>query len=244
MRFLRSVLFFIFMLALTPPYALFCLAVFPFMNANTRYRVVSGWNHAVIWAGWVLCGMRYRYIGREHFKEVGNDPVVLLSKHQSAWETIALLAHAPRPLCFVFKRELLWVPFFGWTLGMLKMVHINRKEGIRAFASVVKQGKQRMSEGAWMLMFPEGTRTAPGTQGEYKGGGTRIAMAAGAWIIPIAHNAGHCWPKNSFLKYPGEITVSIGPPISTQGKTADQLNKEVETWIETEMRRIDPNSYL
>jgi 1-acyl-sn-glycerol-3-phosphate acyltransferase len=150
----------------------------------------------------------------------------------------------PRPLCYVFKRELLYVPFFGWALGMLKMVHINRKDGANAFASVARQGKERMADGAWMIMFPEGTRTPVGAPNpRYKSGGARFAVDTGAWVLPIALNSGRLWPRNAFLKHPGLITVSVGPAISSAGKTSDQLNREVQTWIETEMRRIDADSY-
>ncbi|WP_313819332.1 lysophospholipid acyltransferase family protein, partial [Cupriavidus sp.] len=154
------------------------------------------------------------------------------------------VALMPKPLCFVFKRELLFVPFFGWALGMLKMVHINRKEGTRAFASAARQGRERLSEGAWIIMFPEGTRTRAGQENpRYKSGGARLAVETGAWVIPMAVNSGRVWPRNSFLKYPGLITISIGMPIPSANKTADVLNQEVEAWIEAEMRRIDPESY-
>jgi 1-acyl-sn-glycerol-3-phosphate acyltransferase len=168
---------------------------------------------------------------------------VLLSKHQSAWETLAFPALMPKPLCYVFKRELLFVPFFGWTMGMLKMVHIDRRQGKDAFASVARQGRERMAEGAWVIMFPEGTRTPAGKQGKYKSGGARFAVAAGAPVVPIAHNAGHVWPRKSFLKYAGIVTMSIGRPIDTTGLTADEVNARVERWIEEEMRRIDPDAY-
>jgi 1-acyl-sn-glycerol-3-phosphate acyltransferase len=170
--------------------------------------------------------------------------VVLLSKHQSAWETIAYVATMPRPLCYVFKRELLYVPFFGWALGLLKMVHINRKDGTNAFVSVARQGKERLADGSWIIMFPEGTRTRTGDpKPRYKSGGARLAVDTGAWVIPIAHNSGRVWPRNSFLKYPGLITLSVGPAIASAGKTGDQLNREVQAWIEAEMRRIDADSY-
>ncbi len=149
----------------------------------------------------------------------------------------------PRRLCYVFKRELLYVPFFGWALGLLKMVHIDRKQGRDAFASVTLQGRARMDKGAWVIMFPEGTRTPVGTQSKYKTGGARFACATGAPVVPIAHNAGHVWPRNSFLKYPGIVTVSIGKPIDVAGLTPEEVNARVERWIETEMRRIDPASY-
>jgi 1-acyl-sn-glycerol-3-phosphate acyltransferase len=168
---------------------------------------------------------------------------VLLSKHQSAWETIAFPALMPKPLCYVFKRELLYIPFFGWALGLLKMVHIDRKQGKDAFVSVIRQGRERLADGSWVIMFPEGTRTPVGRSGKYKTGGARFAIGAQAPVVPIAHNAGRVWPRNAFTKNPGIVTVSIGPPIDSTGLTPDQLNRRVELWIEAEMRRIDPTAY-
>lgn len=205
--------------------------------------MIRGWAWPIIRLADKLCGIRYHFKGWEHCTALMDKPVIVLSKHQSAWETIAFVAFFPKRLCYVFKRELLLVPFFGWILGLLRMVHINRSAGTRAFQSVVTQGKQRLSEGAWIIMFPEGTRTASGTQGYYKTGGARLAVTTQAFVIPIAHNAGRCWPRKSMLKYPGTITVSIGPPISSQNKTPEQLNHEVQTWIEKEMRIIDSESY-
>ncbi|PCE28294.1 1-acyl-sn-glycerol-3-phosphate acyltransferase [Paraburkholderia acidicola] len=240
MRFLRSLLLLIFFVVYTPPYAIACFIVFPFLRADRRYWMVTGWCRSTVFAARWLNGIKYRIEG---FENLPNGPAVLLSKHQSAWETFAFPALMPRPLCYVFKRELLFVPFFGWTLGMLKMVHIDRKEGKNAFDSVTRQGKARMEEGAWVIMFPEGTRTPTGKQGKYKTGGPRFAIATGAPVVPIAHNAGRVWPRNSFFKYPGIVTVSIGKPMDTTGLTPDEVNTRVETWIEAEMRRIDPEAY-
>ncbi|MBY4898896.1 1-acyl-sn-glycerol-3-phosphate acyltransferase [Cupriavidus sp. AU9028] len=244
MIFIRSLLFALFLLVWTPPYACACFIAFPFMNAEGRYRFVRGWPRTVIAGARLICGIDYRIEGHEHLDAVLDKPVVLLSKHQSAWETVALVATMPKPLCFVFKRELLFVPFFGWALGMLRMVHIDRKDGSRAFASAVRQGRQRLAEGAWIIMFPEGTRTPSGLENpRYKSGGARLAVETGALVVPIAINSGRLWPRNSFLKYPGTITISIGPAISPANKVADQLNQEVARWIERDMRRIDPDSY-
>ncbi|WP_206955834.1 lysophospholipid acyltransferase family protein [Trinickia acidisoli] len=240
MRFIRSLLLFVYFIVYTAPYATACFIAFPFMNAERRYWMAVGWCRSTVAVVRYLNGIRYRIEGAENLPE---GPAVLLSKHQSAWETVAFPAIMPRPLCYVFKRELLYVPFFGWALGMLKMVHIDRKEGKYAFASVVKQGRLRMSEGAWVIMFPEGTRTPVGKQGKYKTGGARFAIDSGAPVVPIAHNAGHVWPRNSFIKYAGTVTVSIGKPIESAGLTPDQLNTRVEAWIEAEMRRIDPDAY-
>jgi 1-acyl-sn-glycerol-3-phosphate acyltransferase len=239
-RFLRSLLLFIYFIVYTIPYATACFIAFPFLNADRRYWMAVGWCRSTVFVVRWLNGIRYRIEGAENLPQ---GPAVLLSKHQSAWETLAFPAIMPRPLCYVFKRELLYVPFFGWALGMLKMVHIDRKEGTYAFASVVRQGRKRMSEGAWVIMFPEGTRTKVGALGKYKTGGARFAIDSGAPVVPIAHNAGRVWPRNSFIKYPGTVAVSIGKPIASAGLTPDELNTRVEAWIEAEMRRIDPNAY-
>lgn len=244
MIYLRSTLHLLFMVVFTPPYAIMCMLSFPFLGPHKRFSMVVGWARVIIFMGTVICGMRYTFKNRERLDRARDLPVVLLSKHQSAWETVFFVATMPRPLCYVFKRELLMVPFFGWTLGMLKMVHINRKDGANAFNSVVRQGRERLADGSWIIMFPEGTRTRPGEPNpRYKSGGARLAVETGAWVIPIAHNSGHLWPRNSFLKYAGEITVSIGEPIPVTGKTPDQVNTEVQQWIEAEMRVIDAPRY-
>lgn len=237
--FLRSLIFALAMLVFTPIWTCVCLLVAP-LPFNQRYYVTSRWNVCVIWLAKVVCGIRYQIKGVENFPDA---PVILLCKHQSAWETIFLLCKLPRPLVFVFKKELLYVPFFGWALGLLRMIPIDRKLGIRAFRHVVIEGKKRLAEGRWIIMFPEGTRIPVGQQGEYKGGGTRLALATNTPIVPIAVNSGECWPKNSFIKFPGMVTVSVGPPIAPQGHTHEELMSLVEHWIETEMRVISPLAY-
>jgi 1-acyl-sn-glycerol-3-phosphate acyltransferase len=167
----------------------------------------------------------------------------LLSKHQSTWETFFYPTFMPRELCYVFKRELLYVPFFGWGIGLLDMIHIDRSKGTDAFEAVVRQGSQKLAQGRWIIMFPEGTRIPVGQTGRYKSGGARLAVRTGAPVIPIAVNAGEVWPKRPWIKRPGLVTVSIGPPIKTEGKTPDAVNQEVEAWIETEMRAISPHAY-
>jgi 1-acyl-sn-glycerol-3-phosphate acyltransferase len=240
MRFLRSLLTMCFLVAFTPPYAIACFAAFPFMDAHRRYWMISIWCRSVINVMRSLNGIRYRLVGTENLPD---GPAVLLSKHQSAWETLAFPALMPRPLCYVLKRELVYVPFFGWALGMLQMIYIDRSRGQKAFNSMIRQGRDRLADGSWVIMFPEGTRTRVGTHGKYKSGGARFAVAAGAPVVPIAHNAGRVWPRNSFLKYAGTVTVSIGPAIATRGLSPDEVNRRVEQWIETEMRRIDPSAY-
>jgi 1-acyl-sn-glycerol-3-phosphate acyltransferase len=236
---LRSALFLIFQAVTVIPWALICLLLAPF-PLRVRYRFTIGWPRMVLWAARVLCGIRWEIRGWDNLPK---GAAVLLSKHQSTWETFFYVAYMPTLLCFVFKRELLWVPFFGWGIGLLEMIHIDRSKGRNAFESVVEQGQRKIDSGRWIILFPEGTRTPPGSQGEYKSGGARLAIRTGAPVVPIAVNAGQYWPKTTWIKRPGLVTISIGKPIETTGRNPNQLNKEVERWIESEMRRIDPTAY-
>lgn len=237
--FLRSLLFFTLMAVATVIWALVCLLVAPLPYAR-RYYWTSRWNVFVIWMAKVICGIRYRVKGLDNLPD---QPVILLSKHQSAWETIFYLMYMPRPLVYVFKKELTYVPFFGWGIALLRMIPIDRRKGRDAFAQVVEHGRKRLADGQWVIMFPEGTRIAVGAKGKYKHGGARLAVETGTVVVPIAVNAGECWPKNSFIKRPGVITVSIGPPISPEGLDAADLTLQVENWIESEMRVISPAVY-
>lgn len=238
MRYLRSILFVLILVVVTPPYAVFGFMVF-WLPARTRHRIITSWAPLVMWFVWHLLGIRHRVIGRENIPAV---PSVILSKHQSAWETMALQLIFP-PMCFVFKRELLKLPFFGWGLAQIRSIAIERGSGKDALTQVEEQGKARLSEGFWVTVFPEGTRVAPGTTRRYKPGGAWLARHAGVPVVPVAHNAGDCWPRNAFVKRPGEITVSIGPPIDPTGLDVAEINARAEAWIEAEMRRLFPHHY-
>ncbi len=237
--FLRSLLFMLLMVVATLIWAPLCFLCAP-LPYNKRYFWTSRWNMFVIWAAKVVCGIRYQVKGYENLPDA---PVILLSKHQSAWETIFYLYFMPRPLVYVFKKELIYIPLFGWALGLLRMIPINRNKGRDAFAQVVTHGRKRLADGQWIIMFPEGTRTPVGEKGKYKGGGTRLAIETKTPVVPIAMNSGECWSKNSFIKKPGTITVSIGKPISPEGLNATELMQQVENWIESEMRVISPRVY-
>jgi 1-acyl-sn-glycerol-3-phosphate acyltransferase len=239
MQFVRSVLFVLFQTVTVVPYAFACLLTAP-LPLHLRYRFTVGWPRMVLWAARVLCGVRWQVRGAEHLPD---GPAILLSKHQSTWETFFYPSHLPREVCFVFKRELLWLPFFGWGIALLKMIHIDRRQGRDAFESVVVQGTAKLAEGRWIVMFPEGTRTPVGSQGRYKSGGARLAVRTRAPVVPIAVNAGECWPRRRLVLRPGLVTVSIGLPIPSDGRDPEDLNAEVERWIESEMRRISPQSY-
>lgn len=237
--FLRASLFYVVVALVTVVWACVCMLAAP-LPYNQRYWVTGRWNLMVIWLAKVICGVRYQVLGE---KNLPDEPVIVLSKHQSAWETIFYILAMPRPLVFVFKKELHYIPFFGWGLALLRMIPIDRSKGRDAFPYVVEQGRKRLANGQWILMFPEGTRIPVGKKGVYKSGGARLAVETQVAVVPLAVNSGHCWPKNSFIKYPGLITVSIGKPISSQKKAAPELMREVETWIEDEMRKISPQDY-
>jgi 1-acyl-sn-glycerol-3-phosphate acyltransferase len=166
-----------------------------------------------------------------------------LAKHQSALETLLLPTLMPHPLAFVFKRELLRIPFFGWSMARLDMIHIDRESRAQALKHVVEQGRVLLARGVWIIMFPEGTRIARGQRGTYQTAGTRLAVDTGAPVIPIAVSSGRCWPRKGFIKYPGLVEVSIGPAIPSAGRDPKALMREVEAWIEAEMRRLDPQAY-
>lgn len=236
LAFLRSCLFLLFKIVITPVFALIALLTFPLARL-TRYRIITTWTRLVMGAATLICGIRYRVIGAENLPP---DPCVILSKHQSAWETMALQTIFP-PQVWVMKRELLWIPFFGWGLAMLSPIAIDRGSGSKALRQMAEQGRERLDAGFYIVIFPEGTRVAPGKRGKYHPGGAWLTVKTGALALPVAHNAGECWRKNAFIKRPGLITVSIGKPISPQGLTAAELNQRIEEWIESEMPKL--NSY-
>lgn len=242
--YLRSFLFYLYLVPVTSIAAVFCVLIAPISTVQQRYSMVRYWSGLNLLMLNSICNIQYRVLGMEHIKSCGSKPMILLSKHQSAWETIVYPYIFPKTLCFVSKRELLWLPFFGWALASLKMITINRGDREAARVAVAVQGKNRLEQGQWIAIFPEGTRTPVGSYRPYRKGGFRLAMATRTDIIPVAQNAGNVWPRNSFCKYPGMVTVSIGKAISVQGKTEEQIQIEVEGWIEGEMQQIDPQAYL
>jgi 1-acyl-sn-glycerol-3-phosphate acyltransferase len=235
MNLIRSLLFAVLQTVLTTLFSVVALFSFPF-SAPVRYRLITGYNHIVIWlARWVL-GIRYVVEGLENLPK---QPSIILAKHQSAWETVAFLFLFP-PVSPVIKQELLNVPFFGWAFRMLSPIAIDRGAGREALKQIVTRGGDKLAQGFWVLVFPEGTRVAPGEKGRYGIGGGWLAAETGAPIVPVAHNAGEVWPKNAFIKRPGTVTVRIGPVIDSAGKSAAELTRAVEAWIETEMTRLPP----
>ena len=244
MPMLRSTLHMAFMFVTIIPYTL-AILVARLLGAkgNVRYAIAQKWLTLSIDAARVIMGIRYEVQGQDNLPVGETSPAILLVKHQSTYETFLMPAIMPHPLAYVFKKELLYVPFFGWSIGSLDMIHIDRSQRAKAFAKVVEQGQALLDRGVWVIMFPEGTRISRGERGSYKTGGTRLAIATGAPVIPVAVTSAKCWPRRAFIKTPGVVDVSIGKPIPSAGRDADELMREVETWIEAEMHRLDPEAY-
>ena len=230
---LRSIVFECVRLPLTVIFSGISLLTFPF-KPLTRYRIITTWSCLIILSARLICGIRYRVVGRENLPE---EPSIILSKHQSAWETLAYQEIFP-PQVWVLKKSLLRIPFFGWGLAMMSPIAIDRGAGARALRQTLEQGRERLKAGWWIVMFPEGTRIPPGMRGQYHVGGAWLAARIGAKIVPVAHNAGTLWGRDAFIKYPGTITVSVGPVLEAAGRKPEQLMKEVENWIEQESEKL------
>jgi len=206
------------------------------------YRFGKLWRLGIQFGVEHLLGIRPQVIGLENMPA---EPCVILAKHQSAWETMTLQDYVPHgAYCvFVLKKELLKVPFIGWGLGAMKMISIDRSAGKDALDQVVTQGRERLQQGFYVIVFPEGTRVAPGHKKRYKPGGAYLATHVGCKVVPIAHDAGELWPRQAFLKKPGTVTVSIGPAFDASGLSEAEVNRRAEEWIEDEMHRISPHRY-
>ena len=243
MALLRSLLHMLWMLVTVIPVAFAMLTAAALqVNSHRLYRMAVFFLSLAIGGAKYILGIRYEVRGIEHLPAAG-QPAILLVKHQSTYETFLMPVIMPHPLAYVFKKELLSVPFFGWAMGRLDMIHIDRSQRAQAFTKVVTQGKRLMDQGVWVIMFPEGTRIPRGQKGVYKTGGTRLAIEAGVPVIPIAVTSAKCWPTKAFVKRPGIVDISIGKAISSEGRQPEELMQEVEDWIESEMRRLDPEAY-
>lgn len=245
MNAIRSTLVFAWMVLSVIPVGL-ALLLFSFVLDDKKlwWWFAVPWLKGVILAARFVGGVKYRLHGEERLPAADDmRRVILCPKHQSTWETFYFPSMTSHPLAYVFKRELLRIPIFGWCMARLNMIHIDRSRRSEAWTKVAEQGRILMDGGKWVIMFPEGTRTERGDQGAYKSGATRLAVATDAYVIPIAVASGRCWPRRSFSFRPGVIDVSIGEPIAAQGRQADELMAQVERWIEAEMRRLDPDAY-
>lgn len=201
----------------------------------TRYRLISAWARFQLIMLKHLCRLDYRVEGREHLP---GGAAIILAKHQSAWETIAFQEIFP-PQTWVLKRELLWIPLFGWALALLRPIAIDRGAGRRAIEQVIEQGRERLQSGIWVVVFPEGTRVAPGTRKRYAMGGAVLAAETDYPVVPVAHNAGSFWLRRGFLKRSGTVRVVIGPVIDSRGKTAEEIIRRTEEWVENKMVELE-----
>jgi 1-acyl-sn-glycerol-3-phosphate acyltransferase len=236
--FLRSLLFAPLAILVTAPAGLL-VALSICLPLRARFAIIAAWRGVFMALCHYVLGLDYRVIGREN---IPNRPSVVLSKHQSAWETVGLQCIFPQ-VVFVLKKSLLLIPFLGWGLAAARMISIDRSAGKDALRQVVDQGRARLGDGCTVVVFPEGTRIAPGASRRFKTGGAQLAVSTGALVVPVAHDAGEFWARNAFVKKPGLITVSIGPAIDPAGKSASEVTTLAEQWIESEMHRLSPHRY-
>lgn len=233
MKFLRSVVFLLAQAVFTMGYALLSPFIFPF-NQHIRHRMLSGFAPGTLWLLRVICNIKMEVRGMENIPDYS---CVVLSKHSSAWETLSLQTVLP-PHCWVAKRELLWIPFFGWLLALSSPIALDRSKGKESVRQLLQKGKAKLKQGFSVVLFPEGTRIPYGQRGKYKIGGALLAAHCRVNVLPVAHNAGKFWGRNAFIKHPGTIVMIIGKPIETAGLKAEEINTLVENWIEGEMVKL------
>ncbi len=234
---LRAIAFLLFQAVVTPLYA-FAMLACAWLPPVPVYRIAAHWCKVNVYAARWICGIRWRVIGYENVPaHPTRHPHVVVSKHSSTRETLALNLYFP-PLAFVATKELLKIPFFGWGFALASPITIDRKAGADAMQQMAAQGRERFRQGFWIVVYPEGTRIRVGTRAKYKTGGARLATLLGVPVLPVAHNAGYLWPKGLFGKRPGVVTMSIGPPMSADGKDPQAFTAEIERWIEDEVARL------
>ena len=235
MLFIRSLFFYIGQIISTLFFAPLGVIIFP-LKFETRYYLISRWAAFNLYWLRICCGIKYKIVGLDN---ITDKPCIVMCNNKSAFETLALqLIFIPQ--VWILKRELLQIPIYGWGLASMQPIAIDRGSAVKSFRQIVEQGCERLKLNLWVIIFPEGTRIAPGEKGKYLPGGGLLAEKSGANIVPIAHNAGYLWPRNSMIKKPGEITFVIGPVIETEDKSAKQITREVETWIESTAQSLPP----
>lgn len=239
MLLIRSLSFYIGQIISTLFFAPIGVIIFP-LKFETRYYLISRWAAFNLYWLRICCGVKYKVEGMEN---IPDKPCIVMCNHQSAMETLALqLIFIPQ--VWILKRELLKIPIYGWGLASMQPIAIDRGSAVKSFRQIVDQGCERLKSSLWVIIFPEGTRIAPGKKAKYLPGGGLLAEKSGANVVPVAHNAGYLWPKNSLLKKPGMITIVIGPVIETTNKNAKQITSEVETWIDDTIKSLpDPETY-
>ncbi len=211
-----------------------------YLPLKFRIGIIRFWIGYSLWCLRVICGLKYTVEGLENIPEHG---FIVMSKHSSTWETIAIQSFF-RPLVWVVKRELTWIPFFGWALKAMDAIALNRGTGRKAINQLIKESQYHMDRGRILMLFPEGTRVLPTQRKPFKIGGAIVSQRTGYSVLPIAHNAGEFWPRHSWIKWPGTIRVVIGKPIDPEGKKADEIIDEVSSWILSEYERISDKSQL
>lgn len=238
MHMIRGLLFYLAMALSVIVLMVLLLATKPFVSLDVRYeRICRPWAKFILRLLRVICGIRIEEEGMENMPRDG--AYVVLAKHQSALDPFWLGARLARPACFLYKKSLHMIPCLGWAIWSMDMLAVDRSQGRSAFENFMRKGPDVLKRGWWICLFPEGTRVPPGERVPYKTGGARFACATNTPIIPIAHNAGHCWPKNCIAKYPGVVRISVGPVIPTEGRDPHEISREVEAWIEAETARLD-----
>lgn len=230
MLIIRSLFFYAGLTLATLLFAPIGLLMFP-LPLHLRFNIMKQWAVFNLWWLKVCCGITHVVEGADNIIE---GPAIIMCKHQSAWETLALQLIFPAQV-WVLKRELLWIPIYGWGLASMQPIAIDRSSNIKAFKQIVEQGIKRLETGLWIVVFPEGTRVKAGTKGKYQPGGGLLAEKSSCPVQPVTHNAGYLWPRKSLVKHPGKITIKIGPAIETKGKKAKQITGEAEGWIEANM---------
>lgn len=228
MQFIASLVYTTFFLLFTFVYAIFFVLVAPLLPFRGRFALATFWSRVLLVSLKLICRLDYRIEGRENLP---SEPSIVLMKHSSAWETFAQASLLP-PQAWVLKRELTWIPFVGWGIRLLRAIAIDRGAGGAAVRQMIDQGRERLQSGMWIVVFPEGTRMAPGETRRYGVGGAAVASETGALVVPVAHNAGYFWPRRGLLKKPGTIRVVIGKPIVTKGRDAREINEEAQRFIE------------
>jgi 1-acyl-sn-glycerol-3-phosphate acyltransferase len=233
MLLIRSLVFQIYFFLSVIVFAIFVIICWP-LPYRVRFSIARSWSRTMLWAGRIICGLEYVVEGTEN---VPDEPSVIMIKHSTVFEAYAQLSVFPTQT-WVVKRELMWIPIFGWGLALLKPIAIDRRAGHTAVAQVIEQGSKRLSDGIWVTIFPEGTRVLPGTTKKYGVSGAALAREAGCRVVPVAHNAGDFWPRRSLIKRPGLIRFCIGPPIDTEARSPKEINDAVREWIESKMAGI------
>lgn len=229
----RSLLFYLGLVLATLIFSPLSIIIFP-LPFRLRFFIISRWSVFNLWWLNVTCGITHIINGKEN---IPDSTAIVMCNHQSAWETLVLQLIFPSQ-AWIIKRELLRIPVFGWGLATMQPIVIDRNSVVKSLRQVVKQGCKRLADGIWVVIFPEGERVAAGTKGKYLPGGGMLAAKTGVPVVPVAHNAGYLWPRNTITKKPGIINMVIGPVIETKGKSATDITAEVETWIETQISQL------